>query len=144
VLGLLALVGLSAGVVVAVSTGDAERPGSAVTDLRAGDCLVSIDLARGRPSVGRIRVVGCDEPHDAEVFATFALTAGELAGFDIDAVGARCVDRLMDAGSSLAELQQQDLEVRPLVATADPQEGDTVVCFLRHVDGDRLSGPSIG
>lgn len=142
-LGLLALLGLSAGVVVAFSTDGGDDAPTPVAELRVGDCLVSTDLARGLPSVGGIEVVGCAEEHDAEVFATFELADEDIADFDVDTIGARCVDGLVDAGSSLARLQQEDIEVRPLVGTEQPEVGDPVVCFLRHTDGQRLSGSII-
>lgn len=129
---------LVAGIVVAVALTRAGEPAAPVEDLRAGDCLSSDDLRAGRESISSFEVVACDQPHDAEVFSAFRLDPEAAADFDLTTVGAECVARLERRGTSLAALGEE-LEVRPLVATADPDAGDRVVCFLRNTDGDRLS-----
>lgn len=40
-----------------------------VLDLEPGDCLL-LPEDMTNPAIGNVRVVGCDEPHEAEVFAT--------------------------------------------------------------------------
>lgn len=135
-LGLLVAALVAAGVVGAVLLAGDSDSGTAVSDLSVGDCLTSKDLAQAKGSIGDIETVDCEEEHDAEVFATLDLESDE----DLDAAGSRCVDEAADEGHPLEDLQGDDLEIRPLAAEVDPQEGDTVVCFIRNQDGDKLSG----
>jgi hypothetical protein len=77
----------------------------------------------------------------AGVFATFPLAAEDVTAFDIDATGATCARLLEDHHArSLADLRADNLEVRPLVGSAAPAAGDTVVCFVRDSDGNRRTG----
>ncbi|MBD8868933.1 hypothetical protein [Nocardioides donggukensis] len=119
--------------------GDGDE-GTAISDLAAGECLVSTDIAAANGVVERIDVVGCTEPHDAEVFATYPVaTSGEV---DLEAAGATCVDELAASGASLQELTDDGREVRPLVA--GDTDAERVVCFVRNSDGSQLSGPVVG
>ena len=73
-------------------------------------------------------------------------SAADEAGsdFDLDAAGSTCVDELSDAGTTLDDLEADGNEVRPLVGSDEPAEGDQVVCFIRNSDGDQLSDSVIG
>ena len=110
--------------------------GIAVKDVSPGDCLVGSGLADADEEISDLERVDCSEDHDAEVFATFELGADQ----DLDAAGSQCVDEAADAGRELDDLEAADLEIRPLVASDSPDEGDEVVCFIRHPDGSTLSG----
>ncbi len=76
VIGVIALVGVAAGVLAVVTHGFHKktvvtvtyRP-AAVFKLRPGDCIKS------GPNGLAVTVLSCGTPHDAEVFATFALPA---------------------------------------------------------------------
>lgn len=133
---LLALV--VGGVIGALALADDDEPGSvAVSDIEAGDCLHSPDLAEGAAEVGDIEKVDCDEAHHAEVFAV--LEFDEDQDEDLDGAGTRCVGAAEDEGRTLSDLETEDLEIRPLVASDAPEDGDPVVCFIRHQDGQELS-----
>ena len=126
-------------------TGDDASGGTAVDDLSEGDCLVSSDIADASDSIGDIETVDCGEAHDAEVFATFEVSSDEAGGdFDLDAAGSACVDELSGAGTTLEDLEADGNEVRPLVGSDEPSEGDQVVCFIRNSDGDQLSDSVLG
>jgi hypothetical protein len=137
VVAILVIVGGIFGV-MALTGGDTSS-GTAVDDLEQGDCLVSSDISDASDSIGDIETVDCGDEHDAEVFATFEVGSSEADGFDLDAAGSKCVDELSGAGSSLEDLEADGNEVRPLVGSAEPAEGDQVVCFIRNSDGDQLS-----
>jgi len=113
---------------------DEEDPGIAVADIEAETCLNSDGLADVGETVDTIEEVGCEDEHDAEVFATLELAAEE----DIAAAGDNCVGELDDVGQTWSALDAAGIEVRPLVAGED--EGDKVVCFIRHRDGEPLTG----
>jgi len=131
----LALALMGAAVVAALLLTDDEGA-LAVEDISSGDCLVGSGLADADEEISDIEKVDCDDRHDAEVFATFELGSDQ----DLDAAGSQCVDEAADAGKPLEDLQTDDLEIRPLVASDSPEEGDKVVCFIRHRDGNKLSG----
>jgi hypothetical protein len=130
----LALVG--AAVVAALMLTDESQGGVAVEDISPGVCLVGSGLADADEEISDIEQVNCDDEHDAEAFATFELGSDQ----DLDAAGSKCVDEATDAGRPLEDLAADDLEIRPLVASDQPEEGDMVVCFVRHQDGSKLSG----
>jgi hypothetical protein len=133
------------GIVAAVTLGGGgSSEGTAVDDLDKGDCLVSGDIADASDSIGDIETVDCGEDHDAEVFATYDVTSDEAEDFDLDAAGSKCVDELSSAGGSLEDLEADGNEVRPLVGSDKPSEGDKVVCFIRNSDGDQLSEQLVG
>lgn len=135
-IAVVVLVALAGGAITAVVLTADEDAGSAVSvaDIETGDCLVSDELADESASVSSIERVDCADEHDAEVFATLELGAGD----DITDAGANCVTALADTEQSWAALDGAGLEVRPLVA--GEEEGDEVVCFIRHRDGQPLTG----
>lgn len=139
VLALVVIALVGGGIAAALAlTGD-EESGTSVADLSKGDCLTSSDIADGNADIGDIETTGCSDDHDAEVFADFELSGNDVEEFDIDATGSRCVDELESAGVSFEDLSDEGNEVRPLVASDDPGEGDTVICFIRNSDGEKLS-----
>ncbi len=79
VFGVIALVGVAAGVLAVVTHGFHKktvvtyRP-AAVFKLRPGDCINS------GPNGLAVTVLSCGTPHDAEVFATFSLPASSWPG----------------------------------------------------------------
>lgn len=128
------------GIFLAVNLmGGDDEGGTEISDLAAGDCLTSGDIADGGDSIDDIETVDCGEEHDAEVFATFELEADDVEDFDINDQGTTCVEELESAGTSLDDLSADGNEVRPLVGSDDPAEGDEVVCFIRNSDGEKLS-----
>lgn len=118
----------------------ARGDGATVASLDEGDCLVSSDLAAANGSVGGLEVGDCDKAHDAEVYATFELGDDEADDYDDDAP-AECAGLLADHDSSLDELAEDNLEVRPLTQDDEPAAGDDVVCLVRHAKGDELDQP---
>jgi hypothetical protein len=134
-LTLLVLALVAAAIVVALMVND-NGQGLAVKDISSGDCLTASGLAGADAQISEIKTVGCDKGHDAEVFATFELGSGQ----DLKAAGSQCVSEADSAGKPFADLAAAGLEIRPLVAKNPPDEGDEVVCFIRHRDGKKLSG----
>lgn len=135
---LLAVIG-GGGFAIWKLTGDDDSADSvAINDLAVGECLTSDDIADGKSSIDSLETTGCDGDHDAEVFAVIDLDSDTADDFDIDAAGSQCVEQLEEAGKSFDELTSENLEVRPLVESDDPAEGDQVVCFLRNSDGESL------
>ena len=133
---MLALALVGAAVVAALLLADNSDSGVAVDDISSGDCLVGSGLADADEEISDLEKVACDDDHDAEVFATFELGSDQ----DLAAAGSQCLDEAADAGRPLDDLEGDDLEIRPLVASDEPEEGDKVVCFIRHPDGSTLSG----
>jgi hypothetical protein len=91
--GLAALAGIA---VVALVGRSAVRPPPvvrlpAVLRLRTGDCVDS-----GPNGVSKLRVVSCTQPHDSEVYATFALAGKRWPGTAKVSASARsgCTARL--------------------------------------------------
>ena len=145
VIAIVAVLLVLGGIVAAISLGGDSASGTAVDDLGEGDCLVSSDIADASDSIGDIETVDCGDDHDAEVFATYEVGADEAGSdFDLDAAGSTCVDKLSGAGTTLDDLEADGNEVRPLVGSDEPSEGDQVVCFIRNSDGDQLSESVIG
>lgn len=139
---LLVLIILIAGAIWAVIafTGDDDSAdGVSVEDLKSGQCLSSSDIADGEGTIGSLEETDCDKDHDAEVFATYPLDGDQAEDFDIDAAGSKCVEELENAGVSFDDLTGEGNEVRPLVASDNPSEGDNVICFIRNSDGDPLT-----
>ncbi len=94
------------------STGAITRGGSvSTTDLRVGDCLKSW---HDSPSIDRLPVTRCSQPHEAEVYYSFAMTDAAYPGDD----GAR------EAGRARC-MSAAETEIRP--DKADTQE----VAWLR-------------
>jgi len=144
VIAVVAILLVLGGVIAALTLGDSSS-GAAVDDLDTGDCLRSSDIADASDSIGDIETVDCGDDHDAEVFATFEVGSDESGSdFDLDAAGSRCVDELAGVGTTLDDLEADGNEVRPLVGSDEPAEGDQVVCFIRNSDGDPLSDAVIG
>ena len=145
VIAIVAVLLVVGGIVAAMTLGGDSASGTAVDDLGEGDCLVSSDISDASDSIGDIETVDCGDDHDAEVFATYEVGGDEAGGdFDLDAAGSKCVDELSGAGTTLDDLEADGNEVRPLVASDEPAEGDQVVCFIRNSDGDQLSESVIG
>ncbi|KRF17734.1 hypothetical protein ASG90_05130 [Nocardioides sp. Soil797] len=135
---LIVLIGGAIWAVIAL-TGDDSADGIAVDDLKPGQCLSSSDIADGEGTIGALEETDCDKGHDAEVFATYDVDGDQADDFDIDAAGSKCVEELESAGTSFDDLTGEGNEVRPLVASDDPSEGDKVVCFIRNSDGESLN-----
>ncbi len=145
VIAIVAVLVVVGGIFAAMSLGGDFSSGTAVDDLSEGDCLVSSDISEASDSIGDIETVDCGDDHDAEVFATYDVGADDAGSdFDLDAAGSTCVDKLSDTGTTLDDLEADGNEVRPLVGSDEPSEGDQVVCFIRNSDGDQLSESVIG
>jgi hypothetical protein len=140
ILGVLALVGAAVGVLAVITHGF--RPKTVITyrpaavfGLRPGECINSAGNGLS------VTVLSCATSHDAEVFATYSLSAGAWPG-------AWAVQQ--DAGNGCAS--RLDGYLNPQLATADLsqeyvypnqaawQAGErTVVCEVRAVSG-QLTG----
>jgi len=140
ILGIIALVGVAAGVLAVVTHGF--RPKTVITyrpaavfGLRPGQCVNS-----GANALS-VTVLSCTSPHDAEVFATFRLPAGSWPGaaaVQQDA-GNGCQTRFasyLNPQLASADLTQEF--VYPNQAAWQAGER-TVVCEVRAVDG-QLTG----
>jgi hypothetical protein len=143
VIAVVAVLLVVGGVFLVLGLTGSSSSGTAVDDLSEGDCLTSSDIADAKDSIGDIETVDCGDKHDAEVFATYDVSGDEADDFDMDAAGSKCVDELSGAGTSLEDLEADGNEVRPLVASDSPSEGDQVVCFVRNSDGDPLTDPVV-
>ena len=115
----------------------AAQPALALDEQRIARFFALMD-ADGNGTINSIETVSCDKDHDAEVFATYDLDADQAKDFDIDAAGSTCVAKLEENGVSFDDLTAAGNEVRPLLESDDPSEGDSVICFLRNSDGDPL------
>ena len=145
VIAIVAVLLVVGGIFAALSLSGDSAGGTAVDDLGEGDCLVSSDISDASDSIGDIETVDCGDDHDAEVFATYEVGSDEAGSdFDLDAAGSTCVDELSGAGTTLEDLEADGNEVRPLVGSDEPSEGDQVVCFIRNSDGDQLSESVVG
>ena len=140
ILGVIALVGVAAGVLVVVTHGF--RPKTVVTyrpaamfGLRPGQCVNS-----GSDALNAT-VVSCARPHDAEVFAVFTLPAAPWPGTSavrVDA-GDGCASRFgsyVDPQLATASLTQEFVYPNKVAWQAGQR---TVVCEVSATDG-RLTG----
>jgi hypothetical protein len=140
ILGVIALVGVAAGVLVVVTHGF--RPKTVVTyrpaavfGLRPGQCVNT-----GSDAL-KATVVSCARPHDAEVFAVFTLPAAPwpgASGVRVDADNG-CASRFgsyIDPQLATAGLTQEFVYPDQAAWQADQR---TVVCEVSALDG-RLTG----
>jgi hypothetical protein len=140
ILGVIALVGVAAGVLVVVTHGF--RPKTVVTyrpaavfGLRPGQCVNS-----GSDALNAT-VVSCARPHDAEVFAVFTLPAAPWPGASAVRVDADngCASRFggyIDPQLATASLTQEFVYPNKVAWQAGQR---TVVCEVSATDG-RLTG----
>jgi hypothetical protein len=140
ILGVIALVGVAAGVLVVVTHGF--RPKTVVTyrpaamfGLRPGQCVNS-----GSDALNAT-VVSCARPHDAEVFAVFTLPAAPWPGASAVRVDADngCASRFggyIDPQLTTASLTQEFVYPNKVAWQAGQR---TVVCEVSATDG-RLTG----
>lgn len=110
-----------------------------LADVGAGDCLVSSAIGEGKGTVDDLEIVECGDGHDAEVFAAVELDKSQAEDYDDTIGGELCSAQADDKGTSVADLDSEDLEVRPLVPDS-PSEGDDLLCLVRHKSGDELKG----
>ncbi len=105
---------------------------SALFSLKTGDCL--------DPSGQSYTLVSCDTPHDAEVFATFALPGGQWPGNTAVAADASsgCASRLTGYLNPQLAISLASTYVYP-DATAWQAGTRTVVCEVRAASG-QLTG----
>lgn len=108
-----------------------------ITELAKGDCF------EGSASADNVDVVGCGDPHDGEVFAVVDY-GGERVGYPgaqpLEAFGSdECSDRL-DAYIADSTVSASDLEVVPLVPTADQWNAGEreVTCWAGDAAGSKL------
>ena len=142
VVAVVAILLVVGGIVAALALSGGDSAGVAVDDLSEGDCLVSSDIAGANDSIGDIETIDCGEDHDAQVFATYDVSGDEADDFSLDAAGSKCVDEL-PSGTTLDDVESDGNEVRPLVGSDSPAEGDQVVCFIRNSDGDPLTDSAL-
>ena len=140
ILGVIALVGVAAGVLVVVTHGF--RPKTVVTyrpaamfGLRPGQCVNS-----GSDALNAT-VVSCARPHDAEVFAVFTLPAAPWPGtsavrVDADNGCASLFGGYIDPQLATASLTQEFVYPNKVAWQAGQR---TVVCEVSATDG-RLTG----
>jgi hypothetical protein len=140
ILGVIALVGVAAGVLVVVTHGF--RPKTVVTyrpaavfGLRPGQCVnIGSDALKAT-------VVSCARPHDAEVFAVFSLPAAPWPGASAVQVDADngCASRFggyIDPQLATAGLTQEFVYPNQVAWQANQR---TVVCEVSATEG-RLTG----
>lgn len=113
--------------------------GDSLADVSAGDCLVSSDIGSASGTVDDLEIVGCSDGHDAEVFATVELDQDQAAEYQDSLGGELCSAQADEKGKSVADLDGEGLEVRPLVPDG-PSEGDDLLCLVRNKSGDELEG----
>lgn len=141
----LAVLGLAAVVVVGTSAcGDDDGGGDSVFTLGVGQCF---DDPGSGGEVDRVPTVPCEEPHQNEVFAVFALEAGEYPGEDeVTALAEEgCVERFPDYVGS--EYETSELFVNylyPLEDAWNEIDDRTVVCFAFLPDDTPLEGSMKG
>ena len=140
ILGVIALVGVAAGVLAVLTHGF--RPKTVITyrpaavfGLRPGQCVDSGSNAL------KVTVLSCARPHDAEVFAVFSLPAKAWPGSSAVQVeaGDGCANRFdsyIDPQLAAADLTQE--YVYPNQAAWKAGER-TVVCEVSAVNG-QLTG----
>ncbi|WP_110206082.1 hypothetical protein [Nocardioides daejeonensis] len=109
----------------------------ALDEIEAGMCLTSAGLRAATTRVDDLRSVSCDQAHDAEVFAI--LLAGSETT-ELAQAGRRCSEALAGRGSSLEEITQAGLEVRPLAPEGEISADTRVACFLRSRTGEKMTG----
>lgn len=103
---------------------------TSVLTLSVGDCFAYEDVAGSE--VSNLATVSCEEPHDAEIFASIELDEGEYPGPDAVLAAAEdyCLPQFGDwAGISYLD---SDLDVYPIYPTADSwtgQDDRTILCI---------------
>lgn len=119
----------------------------AATELVAGDCLRGIVIgAAERARLDSAQLVGCEGPHDLEVFATFDLDEATLAADGlypgeepvVDTADAGCDERLTELGDVAGELGL--IAIWP-TAVSWSQGDRTVACVAFPSDRMPFQGP---
>jgi hypothetical protein len=138
VLGLLGLLG---GVAAWVAIGAEVANTTSALNLKVGQCVALPD--ESETEVFRFDDQQCDEPHDAEVFATGDLGGGDDPYPGIDRVNKTiqdlCVPELIDYASDSADLSEF------AIFTVYPQEKDWSInqhyaCLVVKADGSTSTG----
>jgi hypothetical protein len=115
---------------------DAREAGSGVIwvdMLRAGDCMADIP---DEDTIGEIRIVQCERPHEGEVFAVFSIDAGTDPTQDHidDLADEGCDSRFEEfVGVSFDETKLDGDLIRP--TPDDIDENTDVICYISDPAG---------
>ncbi|AIY18397.1 DUF4190 domain-containing protein [Pimelobacter simplex] len=135
-LGLVSVL-VGVGLVVAVSTG---LFGTPINDLKDGQCITGNGLDKSADEgVSGIKVVKCDEDHDAQVIATKKLSSSEAKAYDFgdqQQIVEHC-SPMLDAGEASLIIDPKYFVIA-LTQDKKPSSGDKVVCVLTLADGGKL------
>jgi hypothetical protein len=117
------------GVAGMMATGLGACSSTSVLALSVGDCFASEDVVGSE--ISDLATVSCEEPHDAEIFASIELDEGEYPGADAVLAAAEdfCLPRF-DEWAGISYLDS-DLDVYPIYPTADSwnsQDDRTILC----------------
>lgn len=122
----------------------------AATELVPGDCVSGLVLgAAERVTVDAVRVVGCDETHELEVFSTFELTPADLDTQDPGYPGQQRIVSAADlgCGARLQELGEVAETVGLIAVWPTPESwvtGDrTVACAVYSTTGGPFEGRGV-
>jgi len=111
--------------------------GGAINDLEDGQCITAEGLTdEESETVSQVEVVDCSEPHDGEIVATDTLDADEAEAYSPADVQAACGPLVSQ--ELLASLPE-NVEVTALTQSAEPSEGDQLVCVAYPTDGNDLT-----
>jgi hypothetical protein len=124
-----------------------ESGGLGAFKVQVGDCVTwpdGLDTDRAEPQkVTSVQGVPCDQPHDAQAYASFDVT---LPHFDADAVMGEatsgCATRWTDAiGTNLfGDVDHDATAFTPSEQSWKQGHDREVVCFVISVDGSPLVG----
>ena len=119
----------------------------AATELVVGDCITGVVVgAAERARVDSLRVIGCDRPHELEVFANFDLAPADFDVADGSFPGQQrivvasdrgCDDRFQELGEIIDSIGL--IAVWP-TATSWAQGDRTVACAAYAADGGSFGG----
>ena len=111
-----------------------------VFDLEEGTCFDD-------PGVGEeitdVPVIDCEEPHDNEVYETFAIPDGDYPGDEAVATAADegCIEAFDDwAGIAYADSRLFASYFAPTQQSWEQLEDREVVCYVYDVDGEPMTG----
>lgn len=121
-------------------TGCFGGPGN-VFSLDVGDCFD--DPTPESSEVTDVEVVGCDSPHDNEVYATFDLPDTDFPGADevLEASLAGCAERFEDlTGVPVGESSLDATLLAPTEQSWTSRDDREVICYLLDASGAKLEG----
>jgi hypothetical protein len=115
-------------------------PGN-VFSLDVGDCFD--DPTPESSEVTDVELVGCDSPHDNEVYATFELPDTDFPGPDevFETALAGCAERFEDLiGAPVGEGDLDATLLAPTEQSWTSRDDREVICYLVDASGAKLEG----